>query len=188
MKHTYVFKFKEGYILNEQERLQEAKLKKYIKKKYYKNNQETITIHIKDEEELYNSLDPSRDTLSSSVTDYLERSVETLLPLNKIIIKIDCKKKIDLNNFQKCLQVHYGIENLNSERIEKKEHEKSIYLLVVALLTLSTFLFMDSLYETRYFIVTLALWEYFGMKIYRDEENEIKKYIYKLLDDAVVTE
>lgn len=166
---------------------QEEKLKKYIKKKYYKDNRKIITLHIKDESELYNSLDIMRDTLSESVTDYLERTMETLIPLNKIEIKIDCKKDVDLKNFEKCLKVHYGIENLNYDRVERLKKRKEIFLLVAALITLSTFFFMHSLSEVRNFIATLAIWEYIDMKIYTDEEDEIKKYIFELLDDATVT-
>ena len=97
----------------------DEKLKKYIKKKFYKNDEKVITIHIETEKELYNNLDGMKDTLSDDVVEYLERATETLLPLNQIQIKVDSKDKVDLENFQKCLKVHYGIELLNQERIEK---------------------------------------------------------------------
>lgn len=166
---------------------QQEKLKKYIKKKYYKDDRKVITIHVNDERDLYNSLDVTQDTISEAVTDYLERTMETLIPLNKIEIKIDCKKDIDTSNFERCLKVHYGIENLNYDRVEKLKNRKQMFLLVTALITLTTFLFMHSLNEIRNFIVTLAIWEYIDMKIYTDEEEEIKKYIFELLDDAIVT-
>lgn len=167
---------------------QDEKLKKYLKKKYYKNDEKVITLHIKDESELYNSLDSMKDTLSDSITDYIERTAETLLPLNRVKIKIDCKKKVDIENLKKCLNVHYGIENLNYERIDRLVTGKKTFLLVVALIVLSTFLFMDSLYEVRYFVATLALWEYIDMNIYTDEEDEIKKYIYEILEVAEIEE
>lgn len=163
-------------------------LKKYLKKKYYKNDKKVITIHVENEKELYNSLDGMNDTLSDDVTSYLERSAETLLPLNKINIKIDCKKKVDLENFQKCLKVHYGIENLNNERIEKMVNNKKIFLLVVAVITALSFAFTDSLYEIKSFVLTLSVWEYIDMKLYTDEEEEIKKYILELLEKASVIE
>lgn len=166
---------------------QEEKLKKYIKKKYYKDDCKVITLHVNDEAELYNFLDPAKDTISSEVTDYLERYMETLIPLNKIEIKIECPKKIDLQNFERCLKIHYGIENLNYDRVQKLKAKKKTFLLIVGLITLATFLFMHSLYEVRYFIATLAIWEYIDMKIYTDEEEEIKKYVFELLDDATVT-
>jgi len=173
--------------MKEFEKIQEERLKKYIKKKFYKDDKKIITISIKDEDELYNSLDKEKDTLSDELTSYLERTTETLLPLNKVEIKIDCKKNVDLENFKKCLVVHYGIENLNYDRVERLTKRKKVFLLIVALITLTTFLFIKSLYEVRYFIATLALWEYIDMIIYKDEEGEIKKFIYELLDDATVT-
>lgn len=166
---------------------QEEKLKKYIKKKYYKDDRKVITLHIEDESELYNSLDSMRDTLSDEVTSYIERTTETLIPLNKVEIRIECDKNVDVDNFEKCLKVHYGIENLNYDRVEKIKKKKETFLLVVAILTLATFLFMTTLSEVRNFIVTLAIWEYIDMKIYTDEQEEIKKYIFELLDDAIVT-
>lgn len=172
----------ERYFMNQEERI-----KKYIKKKYYKDDRKVITLHIKDELELYNHLDSAKDTISSDVTNYLERSMETLIPLNKIEIKIDCPKKVDLKNFERCLKIHYGIENFNYDRVEKLKRKKETFLLTAGLITLSTFLFMHSLYEVRYFIATLAIWEYIDMKIYTDEEDEIKKYIFELLDDATVS-
>ncbi len=168
------------------ETLENEKLRKYLHKKYYKNDRKIITIHIEDEAELYNSLDSAKDTLSNDVTSYLERTAMTILPLNNIEIKVDCKSKIDLKNFEKCLHIHYAIENLNSERIERLEWCKSIFLLSVGIITFITFFFMDSLYEVRYFITTLAIWEYIDMKIYKDDREEIKKYIYELLDEATV--
>lgn len=163
-------------------------LKRYIKKKYYKDDKKVITIHIEDEKELYNSLDGLKDTLRDDVTDYLERSAETLLPLNKINIKIESKTKVDLENFQRCLKVHYGIENLNCERIEKMVNNKKIFLLVVAVITMISFAFKDSLYEIKSFALTLSIWEYIDMKLYKDEEEEIKKYIFELLENASVIE
>ncbi len=163
-------------------------LKRYIKKKYYKDDKKVITIHVEDEKELYNSLDGLKDTLRDDVTDYLERSAETLLPLNKINIKIESKTKVDLENFQRCLKVHYGIENLNCERIEKMVNNKKIFLLVVAVITMISFAFKDSLYEIKSFALTLSIWEYIDMKLYKDEEEEIKKYIFELLENASVIE
>ena len=147
-----------------------------------------ITIHVEDEKELYNPLDGLKDTLRDDVTDYLERSAETLLPLNKINIKIESKTKVDLENFQRCLKVHYGIENLNCERIEKMVNNKKIFLLVVAVITMISFAFKDSLYEIKSFALTLSIWEYIDMKLYKDEEEEIKKYIFELLENASVIE
>lgn len=163
-------------------------LKRYLKKKYYKDDLKIITLHVDDEKELYNSLDGMRDTLSDDVTDYLERSAETILPLNKINIKIECKKKVDLENFQRCLKVHYGIENLNCERIEKMVNNKKIFLLAVAVITAISFAFKDSLYEIKSFALTLSIWEYVDMKLYKDEEEDIKKYIFELLENATVVE
>ncbi len=163
-------------------------LKRYIKKKYYKDDKKVITIHVEDEKELYNPLDGLKDTLRDDVTDYLERSAETLLPLNKINIKIESKTKVDLENFQRCLKVHYGIENLNCERIEKMVNNKKIFLLVVAVITMISFAFKDSLYEIKSFALTLSIWEYIDMKLYKDEEEEIKKYIFELLENASVIE
>ena len=40
----------------------DEKLKKYIKKKFYKNDEKVITIHIETEKELYNNLDGMKDT------------------------------------------------------------------------------------------------------------------------------
>ena len=64
------------------------KLKKYLKKKYYKDDRKIITIHIEREDELYNTLDGMKDTLNETITDYIKRSAETHLPLNKVEIKV----------------------------------------------------------------------------------------------------
>lgn len=168
--------------------MDDNKLKRYLKKKYYKDDQKIITIHVDDERQLYNSLDGLKDTLSEQVTDYLERSAETLLPLNSINIKIDSRHKIDLENFQKCLKIHYGIENMNCERIEKMVARKKAFLLIMAFITALTFIFMDGLYEIRSFVLTLSVWEYIDMKIYSDEEEDIKRYIMELLEHALVVE
>lgn len=167
--------------------MKNEKLKKYLKKKYYKDDRKVITIAIKDESELYNTLDGMKDTLSDSVTDYLNRNVETLLPLNEIAIKVECKKKIDLDNFQKCLKVHYGTENLNYDRIRKLEERKKMILLFIALFTMISFLIEHvTLMEVRNFVVTLAIWEYIDMILGHDEEDDIKVYVSKLLEDAII--
>lgn len=165
------------------------RLKKYIKKKYYKSDKKVITIHVEKESELYNSLDNMKDTLADNVTEYLERSVETLLPLNKIQIKIDCKEKVDIENFQKCLEIHYGIENLNYDRIERLVRRKRIFLLLVALGVLGTFLIdTTKIMELRNFVLTLAAWEYIDMSLYKDENEEIRAYTCEMLERAKVIE
>lgn len=166
----------------------DEKLKKYIKKKFYKDDEKIITIHVNDEDELYNHLDGANDTLSDDVTEYLERVAETLLPLNQIQIKIDCKKKVDLDNFQKCLKVYYGIELLNQERIEKLVRRKKVILLLIAALASSTFLFLKTSSEIISFIVTLSIWEFVDMILNKDEEDEIKSYTFEMLERAIVIE
>lgn len=163
------------------------KLKKYLKKKYYKDDRKIITIHIEREEELYNTLDGMKDTLNESITDYLNRSAETLLPLNKVEIKVESSQKIDLENFQKCIKVHYGIENLNYARIKKLEKRKKCVLLIIAFFTMLSFYFdTHTLLETRNFVVTLSIWEYIDIILGHDEENDIKEYVSDLLEDAVI--
>ncbi len=163
------------------------KLKKYLKKKYYKDDRKIITIHIEREEELYNTLDGMKDTLNESITDYLNRSAETLLPLNKVEIKVESSQKIDLDNFQKCIKVHYGIENLNYARIKKLEKRKKCVLLIIAFFTMLSFYFdTHTLLETRNFVVTLSIWEYIDIILGHDEENDIKEYVSDLLEDAVI--
>lgn len=164
----------------------DEKLKKYIKKKFYKNDEKIITIHIEKESELYNNLDGMKDTLSDDVTEYLERSTETLLPLNQIQIKVECKEKVDLDNLQNCLKVHYGIELLNHERIEKMVKRKKIVLLLIAILASSTFLFFEDPSEIRSFVVTLSIWEFVDLILNKDEEDEIKNYTYEMLERAIV--
>ena len=167
---------------------QDESLKKYIKKKFYKNDEKVITISIKDEGDLYNSLDGMKDTLSNDVTEYLERASETLLPLNQIKIKVDCSKEVDLANFQKCLRVHYGIELLNQSRIEKMIKKKKILLLITALISASIFFFAKTTSEILSFIVTLSIWEFVDLILNSDEEEEIKNYIYEMLERAIVIE
>lgn len=163
------------------------KLKKYLKKKYYKDDRKIITIHIEREEELYNTLDGMKDTLNESITDYLNRSAETLLPLNKVEIKVESSQKIDLENFQKCIKVHYGIENLNYARIKKLEKRKKCVLLIIAFFTMLSFYFdTHTLLETRNFVVTLSIWEYIDIILGHDEEDDIKEYVSDLLEDAVI--
>lgn len=163
------------------------KLKKYLKKKYYKDDRKIITIHIEREEELYNTLDGMKDTLNEAITDYLNRSAETLLPLNKVEIKVESSQEIDLENFQKCLKVHYGIENLNYARIKKLEKRKKCVLLIIAFFTMLSFYFdTHTLLETRNFVVTLSIWEYIDIILSHDEEDDIKEYVSDLLEDAVI--
>lgn len=163
------------------------KLKKYLKKKYYKDDRKIITIHIEREEELYNTLDGMKDTLNEAITDYLNRSAETLLPLNKVEIKVESSQEIDLENFQKCLKVHYGIENLNYARIKKLEKRKKCVLLIIAFFTMLSFYFdTHTLLETRNFVVTLSIWEYIDIILGHDEEDDIKEYVSDLLEDAVI--
>ena len=95
----------------------DEKVKKHIKNKYYKDDKKVISLHIDEEKDLYNSLDVSNETLSYDVTRYLEANAETLLPLSDILIEVDCNKKIDIVQFEKCLKLHYGIETLNAKRI-----------------------------------------------------------------------
>jgi len=167
--------------------LNNDKLKKYLKKKYYKDDRKIITIHIEREEELYNTLDGMKDTLNESITDYLNRSAETLLPLNKVEIKVESSQKIDLENFQKCIKVHYGIENLNYARIKKLEKRKKCVLLIIAFFTMLSFYFdTHTLLETRNFVVTLSIWEYIDIILGHDEEDDIKEYVSDLLEDAVI--
>jgi len=167
----------------------DERLKRYIRKKYYKNDHKVITIHVKEEEELYNPLDKMRDTLSDDVMDFLERSAETLLPFNKVQIRIEGPLVLDRDNFQRCLQVHYGIENLNCDRVEKIIHRKKTFLLIVAFIVLATYLFLgDVLSELRSFVLTLAVWEYVDMFIYKDEDEEIRRYICEMLENAEVIE
>ncbi len=166
----------------------DERLKKYLKKKYYKEDRKIITLTISNEKELYNTLDGMRDTLNDNVTDFLNRSVETLLPINEVEIRVECPKKIDLENFQHCLKVHYGIENLNYARIKKLEHRKKYILLCIALIMMSSFYFENAtLLEVRNFIVTLSIWEYIDMILAHDEEDDIKEYISKLLEEATVS-
>ena len=163
------------------------KLKKYLKKKYYKDDRKIITIHIEREDELYNTLDGMKDTLNETITDYLKRSAETLLPLNKVEINVESSQKIDLENFQKCLKVHYGIENLNYARIKKLEKRKKCVLLIIAFFTMLSFYFdTHTLLETRNFVVTLSIWEYIDIILGHDEEDDIKEYVSDLLEDAVI--
>jgi len=167
----------------------DERLKRYIRKKYYKDDQKVITINVKKESELYNPLDGMNDMLANDVMEFLERNAETLLPFNKIQIRIEGPKKIDRDNFQKCLRVHYGIENLNCDRVEKIIHRKKTFLLIVAFLALLTYLFMgDTLGEVRSFVLTLAIWEYVDMNIYKDEDEEIRRYICEMLENAEVIE
>lgn len=167
--------------------MEKEKLKKYLKKKYYKDDYKVVVLNIEDEEELYNSLDAMKDTLNDDVTEYLNRNVETILPLNKVMIKIECPKKVDLDNFQKCLKVHYGVENLNYCRIKRLEKRKKYILLIIALLTMLSF-YVDSttLLEVRNFVVTLSIWEYIDMILGHDEEDDIKTFISELLEAAEV--
>lgn len=169
--------------------MNDDKLKKYLKKKYYKEDHKIITVHIGNEEELYNTLDGMKDTLNDSVTNYLNRSVETILPLNKVEIKIESSKKIDLENFRKCLKVHYGIENMNYARIKRLERRKKYVLLVIALATMISFYFdTETLFEVRNFVATLSIWEYIDIILGHDEEDDIKEYVSELLEEAVVIE
>lgn len=169
--------------------MKEEKLKKYLNKKYYKDDRKIIPINITSEDELYNTLDGLRDTLKDNITDYLKRSVETILPLNSITIEVHCKKKIDIDNLERCIKIHYGIENLNYSRIEKLERRKKHFLLIVAVVTLLSFLFdASNLLEVRNFIATLAIWEYIDMILSHDEEDEIDMYVTKILEDAEVIE
>lgn len=168
--------------------MHDEKLKKYIKKKFYKNDEKVIEIWVKDESELYNSLDGAKDTLRSDITEYLERVTETLLPLNQIKIKVKCDKAIDLSNFQKCLKVHYGIELLNSSRIEKMIKRKKIILLTIAAISTFLFFFVETSSEIISFIVTLSIWEFVDLILNSDEEDEIKNYTYEMLERAIVIE
>lgn len=163
------------------------KLKKHIKKKYYKDDQKIVKLNIHSEDELYNHLDSSCETLSDEVINYLNRSVETLLPLSSISIMIENSEGIDLKHFEKCLHIHYGIERMNYERIERKIKRKKIFLLIVSLLTLVSFILFDNIIaEIRSFVLTLAVWEFVDMLLYDDEEEEINMYIAEVLEKAKV--
>lgn len=169
--------------------MKEDKLKKYLKKKYYKDDRKVIAINVEREEDLYNNLDGLKDTLNDEVTEYLKRSVETILPLNKVTIAVNCKGKIDLENLKRCIKIHYGVENLNFARIERLANRKKHFLLFVALATLLSFIIdYSSLLEIRNFILTLAIWEYIDIILGHDEEDDIEMYVTKVLEDAEVIE
>jgi len=163
------------------------KLKKHIKKKYYKDDQKIIKLNIKCEEELYNHLDSTHETLSDNVIDYLNRSVETLLPLSSVSVMIENSDDINLKHFEKCLHIHYGVERMNHERIERKINRKKIFLLFVSLITFISFIFFENVInEIRSFVFTLAVWEFVDMLLYDDEEEEIKMYTAEILEKAKV--
>ncbi len=167
--------------------MRDDKLKKYLRKKYYKDDRKVVTIYIESEKKLYNTLDGMKDTLNSEVTDYLNRSVETILPANRVEIKVECSKEVDLANFQKCLKIHYGIENLNYARIKKLvTRKKRILLIIAAFVLLSLYFDNTFLLEVRNFIITLSIWEYIDMILGSSEEDEIEEYVSKLLEDAKV--
>lgn len=163
------------------------KLKRHLKRKFFKDDKKVIKIYIESEDDLYNSLDSSKETLSDEVVNYLDRTTETLLPLSSVTIMIDSKDDVNLKHFERCLKIHYGIEKLNYTRIDKKILRKKIFLLSVSLITfLSFILFKNIIDEVRSFVLTLAVWEFVDMLIYEDEEEEIKRYVADILAKAEV--
>lgn len=163
------------------------KLRRHIMKKYYKNDKKVITVTIKDEKELYNSLDGSNETLSDAVTDYLECNTETLLSLSNVTIKIECKKEVDLEHFSKCLKLHYGISLLNCERINKLAFKKKLLLLCIAIVAFILTIFTKNMFnEILTFIGTLAVWELADVLVFTEEEDRIEEYIYEVLKNAKV--
>ena len=165
----------------------QERIKKHLKKKYYKDDKKVITIHVDEENELYNKLDMSKETLSEAVTDYLEKNAETLLPLSEVTIAIDCPKEVDLNRFKESLQLHYGISIMNADRLINIVKRKKWFLLASALVAfLLSYWLKEFVADLFSFIGSLAIWEFCDILVFEDEKDTIMAYVYEVLESANV--
>lgn len=163
------------------------KLKLHIKNKYYKNDKKVITLNLDNEMELYNKFDYTKETLSNDITSYLESNTEVLLPLSDITIEIKSKDSIDIEKFKKCLKLHYAIEELNANRLNKLALRKKIILFLITVIAfIVAYYSKGALNEIFYFIGTLSIWELCDIVVFEEDEDKIREYIYEILEDADV--
>lgn len=172
----------------EQKKIEKEVLSKIDFRKSY------INIHVTDEDELYNSFDSTRKTLSDEVINYIEREEELIPIYNKIEVNIETDKNIDLNNFNQAYDEYFEDVISTKNKQMKFNNLKKVWLGIIGMLFIIASITLTNMLNTIItdvlsIIGSFAIWEVADLIILGNKEIKLEKFhLAKLLNANIKEE
>lgn len=139
-----------------------------------------IEIKISEEEELYNKFDCKKETLSDEFVNYITEKMSIIPVYKQIVLEIDTKNDIDLQQFEICFENYI---NKEIEEIEKKikfNNIKKIRLFIIGLIFIILSIALSNIFNTIIIellsiIGSFAIWEMTDLMLLANRDLKLRK-------------
>ena len=139
-----------------------------------------IKLKINDENELYNSLDETQNTLSEKVSSYIEKELSKKERADNIIIKIKCSQNIDIDKFEKAYTQFINDKIKENHKNKKFNIIKQIKLIIVGIIFITTGILIGAILNTILYTIistigSFAIWEASNIWLIKNNDLDIEK-------------
>ncbi len=93
-----------------------------------------ITIHVDEENELYNSFDPNHETLSDDFVSYVESRLEGKKIAERVQLTIECEGSVDVEQLEKAMDCFLESRRKTLNREKRINKFESLRLLIIGCL------------------------------------------------------
>lgn len=139
-----------------------------------------IEIKISEEEELYNKFDCKKETLSDEFVNYITEKMSIIPVYKQIVLEIDTKNDIDLQQFEICFENYI---NKEIEEIKKKikfNNIKKIRLFIIGLIFIILSIALSNIFNTIIIellsiIGSFAIWEMTDLMLLANRDLKLRK-------------
>ena len=152
-----------------------------------------ISVHVSDEDTLYNPFDAAKQTLSAALTDYIT-SCYTEKHFHESAVLVFSGTHIDGERLKKALLRYIQKELEHNDRRRKRNVVKMLRLLVIGLLFVSAGILLGKrlnsiLLEVLSIIGSFAVWEAANIWIVENPETALReRFLKRLMETSVIVE
>ena len=150
-----------------------------------------IQVKVRNEEELYNRFDETKNTLSDEVISYIEENLNKKRILVNLIIKIKSDNFIDEKQIEKAFKVYIDNKIELNQRHKRFNRLRQIRLFVIGLIFISISIIIGTILNSVLYTIistvgSFAIWEASNIWIVENMESKIEKRILQSLLKAKI--
>lgn len=138
-----------------------------------------VKVRIHDENELYNSFDEDRKTLSTDIMDYMYEQSSKKGLFDKLVIHIVSDSPVDEENFRQAFKCYLEFQQDQIKKTKRRNQIKQLWMFMIGVFFISFGIILSGrlpvlIGEIISTIGAFSLWETADIWIVENPENRIK--------------
>ena len=150
-----------------------------------------IAISIQNENELYNSFDDSKMTISSDVIDYIFEKYQNRGLLEKLVIHIISDEPVDKDNLTKAFQNYLDTQRLQLTKQKRRNMVKQLWMFGIGVVFIGFGIYATDKLPTLIgeiisTVGAFSMWEAASIWIVENPGNSLKKHWIDILEKTEI--